>query len=307
MEIRVLDLDDILQLLQHSGLIFHTEQVVNLRRLFDSKVVWDGAVEVTCQRSDQMRFLLGKNERLQLLEDLVPSLKFVLVKLPKRQLADIKAHFTHLFFHSFKTEDVFHKFLEVSVKRAINVLGLINCAQNFLLSIKCLGYELQKFFLVLEHILPGLLLEIVTVDPFVSSFLAELPLKVLLGISDVIKLLFILVKLRCIVFLSFLDFTSGGPNDPLLLIIALKQLEFEYSNLTELVKVDVLLDELAGVVFEDCDIFDLAGLVDGDVEVALLRDEVVGSFAECAHCSSSRLVFLVHSGILLVQWSATGL
>lgn len=115
-EVRVLDLDDILELLEHSRFFFDTEQVVNLRRLFDSEVVWDGAVEITRQRSDHMRFLVRENKSLQLVKNLVTSNQLILIKLSKRQFADIKAEFTHLFLHSFKAKDVFHKFLEATVK-----------------------------------------------------------------------------------------------------------------------------------------------------------------------------------------------
>ena len=63
-EVRVLDLDDVLELLKHSRFLFDTKQVVNLRRLFDSEVVWDGAIEITRQRSNHVRFLIGENKPL---------------------------------------------------------------------------------------------------------------------------------------------------------------------------------------------------------------------------------------------------
>ena len=63
-EVRVLDLDDVLELLKHSCFLFDTKQVVNLRRLFDSEVVWDGAIEITRQRSNHVRFLIGENKPL---------------------------------------------------------------------------------------------------------------------------------------------------------------------------------------------------------------------------------------------------
>ena len=94
-----------------------------------------------------------------------------------------------------------------------------------------------------------LLFEIVTVDPFVSSFLVESLLEVFLSISYVVKLLDGLVEVGGIIFLTFLNFTSGGPDNPFLLVISLKQLELKYSNLTQLIVVNILKNELAGVVF----------------------------------------------------------
>ena len=63
--------------------------MVNLRRLFDSKVVWDGAVEITRQGPNHMRFLVRENKSLQLMKNLMTSNQFFLVKLSKRQFADI--------------------------------------------------------------------------------------------------------------------------------------------------------------------------------------------------------------------------
>lgn len=94
-----------------------------------------------------------------------------------------------------------------------------------------------------------LLFEIVTVDPFVTSFLVEFLLEVFLSVRYVVKLLDVLIEVSGIMILTFLNFTSGGPNNPLLLVISLKQLELKYTNLTQLIVVNILKNELAGVVF----------------------------------------------------------
>ena len=67
-----------------------------------------------------------------------------------------------------------------------------------------------------------LLFEIVTFDPSVTSFFVEFPLEVFLSISYVVKLLDVLIEVRGIMLLSFLNFTSRGPDNPLLLVISLK-------------------------------------------------------------------------------------
>jgi len=67
-----------------------------------------------------------------------------------------------------------------------------------------------------------LLFKIVTFDPSVTSFFVEFPLEVFLSISYVVKLLDVLIEVSGIMLLSFLNFTSRGPDNPLLLVISLK-------------------------------------------------------------------------------------